>query len=316
MSTDEFYNIFNVLYTLQNKNSEKLSKERNKTIRLLDALGHCEFDYNHRKVYVCPPQLIGVPSINLPKALLTGARSIAFIQELKKVVNNSGGNARILLHQQENPLIPSALIVEASDQQTIKNIANKMNILFNPKIIAWELINFVACIDKLALKFKEKKPPNWDSKTFSVNQLKFTKQEVTLDDGVNLVEYTNPITQQYEHWLWRKTLAAEVDRDWGRYIVLAEHGKNIIVHDKTFNKIFIPEQVPLPRLLARALTLSSGMAPKSVTFKSTENFGLGLGIRVLAYSMVPPEIVCLLTKKLSQLPIIREKQETESKIYD
>ena len=73
MNIEEFYNVFSVVCSLQNgRNLNDLTYERNRTIRLLDALGHCEFDYKRKRVYVCPPMLVGMPSIGLPHALLTG----------------------------------------------------------------------------------------------------------------------------------------------------------------------------------------------------------------------------------------------------
>ncbi len=43
------------------------------TLRFLDAMGHCEVDFEKRYIYVCPPSLILIPSFGLPKAILTGA---------------------------------------------------------------------------------------------------------------------------------------------------------------------------------------------------------------------------------------------------
>lgn len=306
MSVDEFYDVFSIVHSLQNgRSSSDLTYERNRIIRLLDSLGYCEFDYKRRKVYVCPPLLVGLPSISLPRALLTGARSRVFIQELKDVVKNSGGIARIILRQQTQSLLPAALIIESSAQGAIAEIAKKMNISYNLKIVAWELINFVAGIDNITPQFEEKQAPNWQSQTFSTTLLKFVRQEKD-SEGVRLVEYSNPVTQQREHWLWRGTLAAEVDRDWGRYMSLAEHSINVLVHDRVHNTVLVPEQVPLPRLFARALTLSSGIAPTRIVLNDKSKFKLLSGIPMIIYSRVPTEVVDMLTKKLSQVPIISE----------
>jgi hypothetical protein len=272
MSIDEFYNVFSIVYSLNNgQNSNDLKNERTRLVRMLDAFGHCEFDYNRRKVYVCQPILVGLPSIGLPRALLTGARSRTFIQELKTAIRNSDGSARMILRQQTHPLLPTAVIIESSEQGLIAEIAKNVNILYNPKIAAWEIINFAAGIDKITTQFGERQAPNWQSQTFSVSLLKFAKQ-VKDEDGVRLVEYRNPVTQQLEHWLWNGELAAEIDRDWGRYISLADQGINVLIHDRAHNTLLVPEQVPLPRLFARALTLCSGMAPTRVVLNDKSKF--------------------------------------------
>ncbi|MFX0108245.1 MAG: hypothetical protein ACFE7R_08180, partial [Candidatus Hodarchaeota archaeon] len=123
---------------------------------------------------------------------------------------------------------------------------------------------------------------------------------------VRLVEYINPLNQQRVHWLWKGTLAAEVNRDWGRYIALANHVVNILIYDKLRNHLSVPEYVPLPRFFARALTLCSGIAPTRATISAHNKIGFPPNLPVNIFSQVSPEIVGILSSKLSQEPIAHE----------
>ncbi len=306
MRTEEFYNIFSIVYA-QNPSAyaADLKNERYKTIRMLDSLGHCEFDFTRRKVYVCPPTLVGMPSIGLPRVLLTGARSSTLIQELKAAVKSTGGAAYIIMQQQTEPLLPTAFIIESSNQGAIAEIAKKTGIAYSPNIASWEIINFAAGLDQIALHFLERKPPNWQSQTFCPTLLKFMRQPASQDLD-KLVGYKNPITQQYDHWLWRGTLAAEIDRDLGRYLMLVKHGISVLVHDRVHNYLLVPEQIPLPRLFARALALCSGKAPISQYLKEKTSFKRINEIPMQIYSKVPTEVVDILAKKLSQTPFVGE----------
>ena len=65
-------------------------------IRLLDSLGYCEFDFDKRKIFMCPPSLVRLPGSGLPKAALVGARIPKLIQRLKDAVKSEQGNAIFL----------------------------------------------------------------------------------------------------------------------------------------------------------------------------------------------------------------------------
>src|SRR3990167_292176 len=70
---------------------------RRHVIRALDALGYCEFDFDDRMVYMCPPAFVLLPTHGLPKAVLTGARSPRLMALLKEAVKKRIGKARMVL---------------------------------------------------------------------------------------------------------------------------------------------------------------------------------------------------------------------------
>ena len=305
MGLEEFRDILSVLFPLQQMNSSSnLNYERFKIPRILDSLGHCEFDYKHRKVYVCPPLLVGLPTYGLPRAILTGARSPKLLDELRKATINAGKQARLISQQQKDPLVPQAVIIESSNVQIIAEIAVRVNIAYEPDPAAWRLINYAAGIQEIKTPFEEKKELNWPQRIFSSELLRFVCRQES-KAGAKLVEYTNPVNRQRVHWLWEGSIATKVDRDWGRYMSLASNGISVLMHEKQRNRLYVPEYVPLPTYYARALTLCSGLEPSSKVING-QKFGFSKRLPMLVYSEVPSQIADVVGQKLSQ-PLIQIK---------
>jgi hypothetical protein len=309
MTTDEFKSIFSTIYLSQCKQPPPDSSyEQHIAVRMLDSLGHCEFDFDSRRVYVCPPRLVALPTCGLPKAVLTGARSPNLVSNLKQAIKNMRGSARLIRRQHKGyPILPEAIIVESIDLDTIKEIADNSGIAYKRGIAAWELINYASGIGEVKdpSDFEERAELNWKRRIFSTKYMRFTGQAENQDE-VELVEYINPVNQQRVHWLWKGTLAAEVDRDWGRYMALENYGVNVLIYDKLHNCLSVPEYIPLPRFFARALALCSGIAPVRATISAHNELGFPPNLPVNIFSEAPPEIVSILSSKLSQVPIANE----------
>lgn len=306
MSLDEFKNIFSTIYPSQLEQyiePPDLNNEQHITIRMLDSLGHCEFDFESRKVYVCPPLLVTIPFIGLPKVILTGARDSNLVDTLRQGVKNVGGSARLIKLQQKGyPLLPEAIFIQSVNFEAIKEIADFSKILFQQSVAAWAIINYSSGIaDVMDTSVFDKYRPlvNWKRRVFSTKYLRFISQSEE-QNAVQLVEYTNSVTQQKQHWFWKCGRAARVDRDFGRYLALAHDGVNILVFDNLTYRLAVPEFVPLPRLFARALALCSGFAPIRAIVSSDNKFGLPPKLPVSVYRKVPIEVSKILSSKLSQ----------------
>jgi hypothetical protein len=89
-----------------------------------------------------------------------------------------------------------------------------------------------------------------------------------------------------------------VARDWGRYIILKQVEKKILNYDEEAQELQVPLWVPLPCLLARAVTLCSGLAP--MIAKSPAVGDIPEGCLVQVYSDVPVEIARIISAKTGQ----------------
>lgn len=274
------------------------------TLRFLDALGHCDFDFERRYVYACLPTFVLVPSFGLQKGLLTGARNIDLIKRIKKIATDNKNSIRFYSVPQKirQALLPQAIYLEVTD----KEILNKslLSIGVNLSIdepAAWCLINFSADVSEIMknLSFSAMEEPDWPKRTFSIANLSFNKY-FSEHAEIRFVEYTNPTDQQRLHWLWHKDKAAELDRDWGRFLSLHEHNINVLLYDFKRFLLAVPSTIPLPRLISRALTLCTGLAPSNAILKDQPISTLPEDCHLNIYEAVVPQIAEMVSMKLGQ----------------
>lgn len=306
MSIDKFNAAFDALCQLPGISAREvdLNHVRRQTIRYLDSLGHCEFDFDKRRVFACPPVLVALPPYGLPKAVLTGARTPSMVQKMKDFVkgNRNSVSHSSKLQRSEHPLLPPAIYIEAVDHDQLQKVAQAAQIGYHLKAsAAWSLVNFSAGIEnvKYNLTYGDRADINWLKRTFSADTLTFSKNHNT-ENVQGLVEYTHPKSQQKRHWVWDGNRAAEVDRDWGRYMILADEGVDILLYDERRHQLAVPAYVPLPRFLARAATLCTGLAPAPARMGEQSVGGVPAGHPVDIYCAVPPPVATMISEKLSQ----------------
>jgi len=287
MSINKFNATFDALCQPAGISSKEvdLNNIRRQTIRYLDSLGHCEFDFDsdRRQVFACPPVLVSLPPYGLPKAVLTGARTPSMVRKMKDFVkgNHNSVSHSSTLQRSEHPLLPSAIYIEAVDHDYLWKVAQAAHIgYYLTAPAAWSLVNFSAGIENVGYKlvYEDRADINWLKRTFSTDAPTFSKSHNT-ENVQGLVEYTNPQSQQKLHWIWDGNRAAEVDRYWGRYMILADKGVDVLLYDERCHQLVVPSTVPLPHFLARAATLCTGLAPDCA---------------------VPPPVATMISEKLSQ----------------
>lgn len=309
ISLDEFYSAYDEIQALGTENKgidigDNFRKTRSKTIRLIEALGHCEFDFENRLVYACPPVLVALPSSGLPNAVLTGARTPSMINKMVEFIscNKDSISLRCIKQGTKEYLLPSAIFIEAVDQSALASVAEAANIGHKLDVpAAWYFANFSMGIEdvKNCLFFEEKTDLNWYKETFSSEVFNFSKY-YNKDPPQGLVWYTNPYNQQPYHLIWKAGCAAKVDRYWGSYIILADDNVKVLLYDSRRNLLAVPSRVPLPGLLGRAAALCSGLSPEPIILDEPPTKDLPTGLSIEVYCAVPPSIARLISKKLAQ----------------
>lgn len=282
----------------------RLADLRFQVTRIFEGLGHCEFDYDKRMVWACPPVLVKLPTSGLAEAVLAGGRTPALLEVLKSVVRERGSKAAMHVYRQTfaSSAFPSAISVAAVSDDILKEIALAAKLGWagdDPS--AWRLAIFSAGLEEIAgtLLFENRLGLNWPEKTFMFEKLIFMKEENKASGTFKLVAYKNPADQQLRHWLWDGERASDVGRDWGRYMVLARNRKNVLFYDSRRYRMSVPSTVPLPSLLSRALMLCSGRTPR--VFSLSENMpGLPFGHPYHVYDGVLPGIASLICQKAGQ----------------
>lgn len=306
MKLEQFNELFRRVYfpSLEQVEESVEVDVRRQIVRILDSLGYCEFDFDGRVVYMCKPSFVLLPVFGLPKATLVGARSPALIQKLKASVKSRRNKAvlKYLHHSGVNTAIPAALSIEAIDIETIQEIARDVRISCETSWpAAWALANISASLDNIkeTLIFESRAEPNWKRRVFSKERLVFSG--FGSDNPASfLAEYKDPVSQQLHHWLWNDGAAAPVGRDWGRYVVLAEAGLNILLYNEKLQKLAVPVTVPLPCILARVVALCTGTAPLLATTCPKRIGAVPPEHSVQVYSGITQVIAKLVASKLCQ----------------
>ena len=307
LKIDEFNEIFTMVYSLSSIGDEVIAdiNMRLQVIRTLDSLGYCEFDFDKRMVYMCKPSLILLPTFGLPKAVLVGARTPALAKKLRRAVEKRQDKALLvsLVQGRTNINIPPLPCIEAIDIDILKEIATETAISCDvEEPIAWRLANFSSSLDEIkrSLLFEERVEPNWKQRVFMSHRLMFLSESKEMKTDNILVEYRNPVDKQLMHWFWNGTCAAEVERDWGRYLALASIDLNVLLYDEKLYKLIVPVTVPLPCLIARSIVLCEGKVPVIAKTGLKKLGSIPPGHPVHIYSGVTPAIAELISKKLGQ----------------
>jgi len=278
LTTEEFFRAFEFFYSkefpeYQTNANYNLTKIKRASLSFYDFTGILDYDYETKKIVLNPPQFIFIPTEKGRKVLLIGARDTALIEKIittapkhklqVEVTRQFSSNERLLL----NDVITIKAFQQTADnygEKSLKELSDELNITFStgyyPQIA---LQDFSANIDDYenALQEINENDYDWARYIFNPETLAFDKSETSaFDKSFSLVRYKlNEYTYQFK--LWKDNKCYQVDMNWGRFIALKYYKKNVILFDSTSNKVAIPIETPLPRLLSEAIMLLSGLAP-------------------------------------------------------
>lgn len=286
--------------SFQDQETNKYSLKPYEFLSYLESLGHCEIDFKRRMVAICPPTVALIPSYGLPKAVLAGARDEETITRLSHLASNESNFQLTIAPASSDGNIPQRILIEATSISILRQVSKKLeavSILDWP--VAWVLVQSAPSIsDQLAsLKYELRTEPDWNKRFFHYNSLSFNLSDDRAD--IRLGSYTNPYTQQQVTWLWNGEEAVELDRNWGRYIMLHHKKVSILLYDGTSNKLAVPVTVPLPRDFAKSVTMCSGLTSEKMELPQNAGI-LPQGSPVQVYDSVPYVVANELASKLGQ----------------
>lgn len=313
MSWKSFKEAFDCLYILHadsiDGERDGIKFQRFQTVRALGSLGHCEVDFkgNGDKVYAAPPVLVRLPCAGFPQAILAGARSPQTIQKLLDACKSIGRHVNLEVTEQpgELVLVPKRVTVEAEDVGELEAIAKSLGIAFMETPSAWSMLHFAASVDDYLATLKWLNDPElttWKPQTFDPNSLKFLPSP-SMGEGLGvrvsnfrLSQYSHPSRNTQIHYLWKDGRCTEIDRDWGRYVVLKALRRNVLVYDQRRFIMAVPVGAKLPGLLERVLTLCSAYV---ATFVDRWSFSPEIrGFNL--FRAIPPQIAEMTANKLGQ----------------
>jgi len=140
---------------------------------------------------------------------------------------------------------------------------------------------------------------NWARYDFNVNSFVFIR--TTSDSLPRYSRYRNPTTGLPMHVYFRDRLGAEVDLNWGRYLLLNSKSIMVTAYDERRFRLCVPVKVPLPTVVARTVCLCSGKPP---VHRTKECLVQGLNCQDwLMFEDVPPQIAVAALSKVGQSPV-------------
>jgi len=285
------------------------------SISFYDYLGCLDYDYFLNKISINKPQFVIIPSNSSVKAILIGGHSKSFIDNLQDSCNTQGVNLEIVSQSKQLEIyyLPDLIRLTPANCKNcteawkkLQRVAEQLNIEFKitekpvpqPQIAQFGLQDFSESIEGykknvLENKFIERPNYEWARKVFDTTVLKFVKDTGEIDKKLSLQEYY--VRYQYTHIFWLDNKSYEVDRNWGKFLLLSEKHKKVIYYNENTNELAIPKYVQLPRLIAESIMLLSGQVPY---YKSVNIDGSNLVYQF--YQNVPKLFAENLFKKFHQ----------------
>lgn len=309
LSWQAFVDVLDAIFVPDSRLAPDVKHVRSSVATLGDSLGHWEVvqDGPSARICVAPPVIARLPRPGRPTAILCGSRSPDTLPAITNACQNLRVEVQVFSQSQQHAYAASRVELSADSSDEIADAARALNIAFRPVPPAWTLAAACGSVGDYTASVRWESEPelNWPRRDFDTQRLCFVRGSGDpAAKGLNLTAYDHPSGWAHQDRLWRGKESAIVDRDWGRYAVLAARGITVIGFDHRRGTVSVPRQVPLPRIVARSLGLCSGRPP---TIKPGE----GLGAYI--YSDVPITIFEGLAVKLGQLATnsIEETKEAE-----
>lgn len=277
----DFYAAFEFLHSkyFGNKphsNNFNYSKVKKASLNFFDYLGYLDYEYETKSIVVNPPQLIFIPVSQGRKVLLIGGRDETLVNAIIATAPKHNLQVEITKQFQSNEdlLLPDAITIksfgtarESYGETNLIAFANELKIKFSSgDLVQVGLKYFCSDIDEyekdlFATKETTLTYEDWARYIFNPDTLQLDKSfSENFDKSFTMLEYRlRP--WEFHHRLWANQKCYDIDKNWGKYVALKHQKKHVILYDRSKEKVAVPLELPLPRLLAESIMLLSGLAP-------------------------------------------------------
>jgi hypothetical protein len=275
------------------------------TERSLEALGHIDvtFDRSPAAAFATPRLLIARLSEE-PIAFLVGQRTRKVVEQVMEMDSCETVTVDRAASPPGFPCVPGRIQVTASTREEMAEIAGKIGARYISEPPAKTLIDFSATFDDYVggLSWCADPDLNWAKRTYDKGILAFSG--VRSVPGMQLIEFRQTPLRPARYRLRDGQRTADVQRDWGRYAVLAAAKIPVLGFDDyapgTRSGHFItPLGALLPRTFARAASLCSGYPPFFIR-RGAVRVNLPERVGFLVYPDVNKDVAAAIAAKLGQ----------------
>ena len=262
------------------------------SIKLYDQLGFINDDYDitskSKKVTLNRPTLISLPGelfSEYYQVLLTGARTVKFMQDLIEYCNISDHfTIDFSIKHPDNLhlkyILPQPVRIYSRSKRKFSELAKDLEIYYQEDLFySVNLIKEASGIDNFEENIQDFYNKDFDDyetekqyfNLLDENILKINSREI-INKKLNIVEY-NPGSYLSRNIFWKNGLAYELDKSWGRLLFLKLINRNdVIQYDENTQLLIIPSDFKLPKIYARAFSLLTGLAPMERYNEKRKNF--------------------------------------------
>ena len=277
---------------------------RSGLLQCFQALGHCDalYEMGECNITIAPPALSRLPRAGLPVAVLTGARCPQMLNQMTSAAQVRTGAVQLNVKRRPGPLglLPDTIMVKAESENAMVAFCADLNLRYAAIPPAWTLVNWCGMLSEYeaTLDYRIPETLNWARYDFNANSFAFVR--TTSESLPCYSRYRNPTTGLPMHVFFRDRLGAEVDLNWGRYLLLNSKSITVTAYDERRFRLCVPVKVPLPTVVARTVCLCSGKSP---VHRTKEYLVQGLDCQDwLIFEDVPPQIAVAALSKAGQSP--------------
>lgn len=218
------------------------------------------------------------------KCLLTGGRTISLIRDIEKQQKALGISVEFV--ESTDVLMPQSVYIYAQSRNSFKELAERCHLIYQDNLYSNVLLEVLPSVDD----YKEiQKSNGFEQDLFLVKHFRsidykkmselypdrvikgrcLTNTEIDKEDydKNNDVVVFFPGTRDETCVLIDNGRMIEIDKYWGNFIGMRMQNAKVLQYDEEKELIILPQQIRLPLLYARALTLITGKTP-SATFGS------------------------------------------------
>lgn len=300
ISVDWLRNIMNRLATeYDNTNPESGKYAFFNTLADYFRMGYINYSYindalcltaNRPTLILLPPlfERIKTPLVSLKcveneyKCLLTGGRTPNLVREIENL--QTVLDFKVVIDNAENALMPQSIFIYAKHRNVFHQLAEKCHLLYQNNIYANALVKSLPSVkdyfDKILEEGTEKNM--FGVKHFrSIDYKRMSElypqklaegkglynseiDKKKFDENNDVVTFF-PGTKDESSVLINNGRMIVVDKYWGHFLGMFLQKNKVLQLNEEHTKIFLPLQIRLPLLYARALTMTTGKTPSSVS---------------------------------------------------
>lgn len=307
----DFFDNFEYLYNkinFRNNSNENLIQLKKTALYQYSNLGFIECFYDTKQIFICPPQLFLIPSEYGRKAILAGARNKLLVDKLKTLSKNYKITFNIESQKSNSDklLLPQIITLHSccnypqDDDKNLVEISKECGIAFNKDI--FNQIGFLLKSSSLE-KYKKYLLATNETQIVDYPWGRYIFNPVTFNFEINnntnfdrtfvLTEYK--LDYNLNQKLWISNHCYNVDKNWGRYLILREKNINVFLYHLDNKKLAIPVKLPLPFILAKAIIMLSGEIPQMKDIAH-----LNKNILYFIFNNIPELIAENISNKLGQ----------------